>query len=140
MRNDARSGPDAAEDHRRHQARACCERAVRSGAELYDRARHLPGLARATPQEIASGEPAVGRNILGRLMRALRAERRRGRAGHWSYDLNRHIALMQAITAERARLGGSPDRGKENGIAPASAATGAPGTRPLALRPPPHGW
>ena len=38
--------------------------------------------------------------ILVRLRRALRAERSRGRAGHWSYDLNRHIALKQAYEAE----------------------------------------
>jgi hypothetical protein len=38
--------------------------------------------------------------ILARLMRSLRDERRRGLAGHWSYDLNRHIALAQAYAAE----------------------------------------
>lgn len=115
MRMDTGSGPDAVAERRRRQVRDGCERAVRSGAELYDRARHLPRLARATPQEIASGDPAVARIILGRLLRALRAERRRGRAGHWSYDLNRHIALMQAIVAERVRLGDSGDRGGRTG-------------------------
>jgi hypothetical protein len=44
--------------------------------------------------------------IVARLARALRAERQRGRAGHWSYDLNRHIALAQALDAERRRLEG----------------------------------
>jgi Family of unknown function (DUF6477) len=78
---------------------------VRAGADHYDRARHLPWLARATPEEIESSDPAVGRAIVARLTRALRAERRRGRAGHWTYDMNRHIALMQAIAAERKRLG-----------------------------------
>ena len=44
-------------------------------------------------------------------MRSLRDERRRGQAGHWSYDLNRHIALAQAYAAElqnqRANTGSS---------------------------------
>lgn len=28
----------------------------------------------------------------------------RGRAGHWSYDLNRHLALVEALKAERGAL------------------------------------
>jgi len=32
--------------------------------------------------------------ILLTLRRALRAERRRALAGHWSYELNRHLGLM----------------------------------------------
>ena len=39
-----------------------------------------------------------------KLAQAVRAERRRGRAGHWSYDLNRHIALAQALKAETHHL------------------------------------
>lgn len=104
MARDHATGRDAAKRFRQR-AQADCEQAIRAGAQLYDRARHLPGLARATPQEISSTDRAVGRILLARLMRALRGERRRGRAGHWSYDLNRHIALLQAIAAERARLG-----------------------------------
>jgi hypothetical protein len=33
---------------------------------------------------------------LGRIDRLLERERLKGLAGHWSYDLNRHIALKQA--------------------------------------------
>jgi hypothetical protein len=77
----------------------------RAGQQRYERARHLPWLARATPDEIASSDPEVTRAIVARLARALRAERRRGRAGHWTYDMNRHIALTQALAAERQRLG-----------------------------------
>ena len=40
--------------------------------------------------------------ILSKLRRALRAERRRALAGHWNYELNRHLGLM---TAYRAELG-----------------------------------
>jgi hypothetical protein len=38
------------------------------------------------------------------LARELRAERALGRAGHWTYDINRHIGLMQAYKAETAGL------------------------------------
>jgi hypothetical protein len=42
--------------------------------------------------------------IVRQLERALRAERHRARSGHWTYDLNRHIALHQAHVAEKAAL------------------------------------
>lgn len=54
--------------------------------------RHLGQLGYA----LAAVAPAIAR--------ALRAERARGRGGHWTYDLNRHIALAQAYTAERRHL------------------------------------
>jgi hypothetical protein len=43
--------------------------------------------------------------VLAKLRRALRAERRRALAGHWSYDLNRHLGLLSAYKGELARLG-----------------------------------
>ncbi|MDJ0931795.1 hypothetical protein [Breoghania sp.] len=48
--------------------------------------------------------PSGQSSLVSRLAKALRGERRHGRAGHWTYDLNRHIALMQAYRAERALL------------------------------------
>lgn len=48
--------------------------------------------------------PPGRRAVIGRLVRALRAERRRGISGHWTYDLNRHLALKQALASERAGL------------------------------------
>lgn len=79
--------------------------AVGAGAVLYDRRRHLPRLIPIAPAEITDERPAARRAILARLARALRAERNRGRAGHWTYDLNRHIGLKQAYAAERKALG-----------------------------------
>jgi hypothetical protein len=38
------------------------------------------------------------------IIRAWRAERRRGISGHWAYDLNRHLALSQALAAESRSL------------------------------------
>ncbi len=78
---------------------------VATGAELYDRRRHLSRLLPLSPAEIADDRPPARRTILARLARALRAERNRGRAGHWTYDLNRHIGLKQAYVAERRALG-----------------------------------
>jgi hypothetical protein len=75
-----------------------------AGSEHYDRALHLPRVLPLGPQEIADVSENGRRAILRRLARALRAERNRGRAGHWTYDLNRHIALSQAYAAERAAL------------------------------------
>ena len=83
---------------------------VAAGAEEYERARHLPRLLPIGPDEIADQRPEARRAILTRLARALRAERNRGRAGHWTYDLNRHIALKQAYLAERRELGHDPNR------------------------------
>ncbi len=85
-------------------ARRSLDAVVAAGVEAYRRDRALPRLARATPAELADGSPGMRRTLLARLARALRAERNRGRAGHWTYDLNRHIALRQAYLAERASL------------------------------------
>ena len=41
-----------------------------------------------------------------RLTRLIERERLKGASGHWSYDLNRHIALKQALD----RLEGKADR------------------------------
>jgi hypothetical protein len=79
---------------------------VGAGAAVYDRARMLPRLLPVGPDELEGPEPATGQKLCAMLSRALRAERRRGRAGHWTYDLNRHIGLVQAFRAERAALAG----------------------------------
>ncbi len=91
---------------------AAAGRALRAvvavGAESYERERHLVRLIPVTPGEMADQRPAARRAILARLARALRAERNRGRAGHWTYDLNRHIGLKQAYAAERKALAQRP--------------------------------
>jgi hypothetical protein len=80
-------------------------RAVRmlidKGAGRYDPDRHLERLLGGhgiwSP---AANDPA---QTIARLKRALRSQRQLGRGGHWSYDLNRHFGLLQALKAERAR-------------------------------------
>ena len=83
-------------------ARRSLAQVMTAGVEVYDRRMMLPRLVRATPAELEDDSPAMRRILLARLARALRAERNRGRAGHWTYDLNRHIGLRQAYIAEKA--------------------------------------
>ena len=75
-------------------------------ADAYDRGRDLPRLIPLWPAEVDDESTANCRLIIQRLRAALRAERRRGRSGHWSYDLNRHIDLTRAYRAELERLAG----------------------------------
>lgn len=70
----------------------------------YRRERHLPALIACWPEEIRDASLAGAENIIRKLQRALRAERRRGRAGHWVYDLNRHVSLVAALKAETINL------------------------------------
>lgn len=71
----------------------------------YDRRSELPRVLPLWPQELDDESPEGRRRILARLQRALRAERRRGIAGHWTYDLARHVALLRVYRLERAAAG-----------------------------------
>jgi len=86
------------------QAEKAIARTLRAGAEIYERGRDLPRLARLGPAELNEESVEGAEAIVRRLERALRAERNRARSGHWTYDLNRHIALRQAYLAESERL------------------------------------
>ena len=95
-RDDTRSGRASDAANRRDGAAAAI-----AG---WDRRRMLPRLIPVGPEELGD-ESREGRAVIvGRLMRALRGERVRGRAGHWSYSLDRHIGLVQALAAERRGL------------------------------------
>lgn len=52
------------------------------------------------PHEISDESPTGRRRVLALLRRALRAERKRGLAGHWTYDLSRHAQLLALYRAE----------------------------------------
>lgn len=56
------------------------------------------------PHEIEDRTEAGRLHLLAKLRRALRTERRRARANHWSYDLNRHLGLLSAYKGELANL------------------------------------
>ena len=75
-----------------------------AGACAYSRTRDLPKLIALWPHELDDASAEGCRLVLGKLRRALRAERRRASSGHWSYDLNRHLALVTAYKAEASRL------------------------------------
>jgi hypothetical protein len=61
--------------------------------------------------EALNAEPGVRARIVLRLERMIERERQRGARKHWSYDLNRHIALKQALDRlrpEEPSIGRSP--------------------------------
>ena len=72
------------------------------GARVYDRNLILPRFFNLAAMREAYLEPDLTLAILAALHRMLRGER--ARRGHWTYDLNRHIGLSQALLAERAHM------------------------------------
>lgn len=74
-------------------------------AASYQRARDLPRLLPLWPHEIETTSVAEHGRLLDRMRRALRMERQRGIAGHWTYDLARHAQLLCAYRAETAAYG-----------------------------------
>lgn len=76
------------------------EAIIRRGADAYHRRTHLQRLIPIGADELDDDGPATRLRILLRLARALRSARMQARVGHWTYDLNRHVALRQAYQAE----------------------------------------
>ncbi len=99
-------------------------RAARLGQEREARQRVAFRLMAGIDLEAAfAAAPAERQAIAARLKRLLERERLKGLTKHWSYDLNRHIALAQAVeslTAEaktpqpRTRRRNAPRRGWRN--------------------------
>lgn len=79
-------------------------RAQRAAVETYDRTAALTGLLPLWPEELADESRAGRLRVVMKLRRLLRAERRRGRAGHWTYSVARHAQLAKAYRAELAAL------------------------------------
>jgi hypothetical protein len=69
----------------------------------YDRSKVLPRLLPVTRRELTDNNPETLACLRRKIASALRRERALGRAGHWTYDLTRHAALLQAQRAEAAR-------------------------------------
>ena len=88
--------------HFRRAAYRAVDGVIANGRDSYERSRMLVRLLSVGPDEITGAEPEVTRRIILKLARAVRLER--ARAGHWTYDLNRHIGLVQALKAEEERL------------------------------------
>jgi len=93
-----------AQQNIRSTAYRAADAVIANGSASYDRHRMLPRVLPVGPDDVTGGEPETTRRIVLKLASALRVERARGRAGHWTYDLNRHIGLVQALKAEQERL------------------------------------
>ena len=72
--------------------------------EFFEKSKKEELLLPLWPKECADLSRDGRRHIIQTLERALRAERRRGRAGHWAYDLRRHAALVKSWREECAAL------------------------------------
>jgi hypothetical protein len=73
-----------------------------SDAELARCRAEIAKLLPLWPRELADMSPSGRARLIAALERALRAERRRGVAGHWTYNLARHVQLLHAYRAETA--------------------------------------
>jgi hypothetical protein len=71
----------------------------------YDRCTELARVLPLWPHELEDDSHAGRLRIIGKLRRALRAERRRGIAGHWTYDLARHAEILRIYRIELAASG-----------------------------------
>lgn len=100
---------------------------VDAGSGCYLRARHLRRLI-ATLAARACGRRSEGSLLsLSKLRRALRAERQRVLAGHWSYELNRHLGLITTYKAELGLMRRAKLRVKRNAPGAARSTSEAPG-------------
>ena len=77
---------------------------IAASAAGYSRARDLPKLLALSPDQIEDDGASATERIVAKLSARARAQAVLGRRRHWSYDLNRHLALLAALRAERAHL------------------------------------
>jgi len=79
----------------------------------FSREAQLPKLIGLWPSEVRDYSLEGTERIVAQLRRAIRTERRRAQQGHWTYDINRHLALADALKAEETRLAGLRKSGEE---------------------------
>ena len=82
--------------------------------EEHGRARQTAALFLAAGVDLAdalTASPVERTRLLLRLERLIERERLRGMRRHWSYDLNRHISLKQALDRLR-RSADTPDEAR----------------------------
>jgi len=87
-----------------HRAQPRNSRNATARGPAYDRRTELPRILPLWPRELDDQSAAGRRRIVAKLARALRAERRRGVAGHWTYDLARHVELLRVYRLELAAV------------------------------------
>jgi hypothetical protein len=83
-------------------------------AEARERRKRLTLLLPLWPAEIEDLSIQGRAQLVAVLERSLRAERRRGLAGHWTYDLARHIQLLEAYRTEMRALDAMAGNTKTN--------------------------
>ena len=86
----------------REPAKSALNTAIDASLSGYNRRLALSRLPRLSIETILDETEDAAKRVVQEIERALRRER--ARAGHWTYDLNRHIALHVAHRAETARL------------------------------------
>lgn len=78
--------------------------ALRPPRAAFNRRSALSRVLALWPSELDDVSADGRRNVVAKLRCALRAERRRGIAGHWTYDLARHVELLHLYRQELASL------------------------------------
>jgi hypothetical protein len=78
------------------------------------RARDLPKLIGLWPHELEDQSPEGCRLCWASCAARLGPRDARGTSGHWSYDLNRHLAVVSAYKAELERLLGEGEISKDH--------------------------
>jgi hypothetical protein len=84
-------------------------RASRPPTYFPDRSTALGRVLPLWPHELEDESAGARKRVVDCLRHALRAERRRGVAGNWTYDLARHVELLRLYTTEMAALAGAQD-------------------------------
>ena len=100
----AKDGSDKDKSAKKMPANEIFSAAIAAGIAAYDRSRDLPCLLSVWPHEVEDCSDSARLDLLEKLRRALRAQKRRADAGHWGYDLNRHLALYCAYKSEHIAL------------------------------------
>lgn len=77
---------------------------IDAGARVYVRSRDLPKVLDALP-DIIEDYSVDNTALIVKLLKArVKACRSLGTRNHWSYDVNRHLALLSALKSEEAAL------------------------------------
>ena len=84
-------------------------RAVRPSRLQQDRRTTVAKVLALWPHELEEESLNGRQKRLAKLRQALRAERRRGLSGHWTYDLARHVELLRVYREELAAATSRPD-------------------------------
>jgi hypothetical protein len=98
--------------------------AIRPARREPDRRTTIAKVLALWPHEIEDESVSGRERILAKLRQALRAERRRGLSGHWTYDLARHVELLRVYREELAAVAGRPNDNVTREYAPALRAGG----------------